>query len=51
MPITVICRAIKVTPRWYQKMVVGEIKDPSVRRIQRLHDFLIEHQTDESAAA
>jgi hypothetical protein len=51
VPITVICRAIKVTPRWYQKMVVGEIKDPSVRRIQRLHDFLIEHQTDESAAA
>jgi hypothetical protein len=40
VPISQICKEIDVTPRWLQKLLVSEIKDPSVRRIQRLHDYL-----------
>lgn len=46
----VICTGIYVTTRWYQKLLSGEIKDPSVRRIQRLHDFLIETSEERPAA-
>ena len=29
-----------VTTRWLHKVRTGDIKDPSVRLIQRLHDYL-----------
>lgn len=40
VPVGQVCKEIGVTPRWLQKLLAGEIKDPSVRRIQRLHDYL-----------
>ena len=50
-PVKSICDAIEVTPRWYQKLLSGEIQDPSVRRIQRLHDYLAaQDQPPEEAA-
>lgn len=38
-----ICREIGVTVRWYQKVLAGQIPEPSVVKIQRLHDYLVEH--------
>lgn len=35
-----ICKAARVTDRWYYMFLAGEIKDPSVRRVQRVYDFL-----------
>lgn len=43
-PVGEICRAANVTPRWYHMLLAGQIRDPSVRRIQRLHDFLAAHE-------
>ena len=40
LPVAKICREIGVTPRWFHKVLSGETPDPSVRRIQRLHDYL-----------
>jgi hypothetical protein len=40
VPVTQTCRAAKLTTRWYYKLLSGEIPDPGVRRIQRLHDYL-----------
>jgi hypothetical protein len=37
---TVICKNIKVTVRWYDMLLNGQIKDPGVNRIQRLYDYL-----------
>lgn len=36
-----MCEAVGVSPRWFYKFVNGRIPDPSVRRVQRLHDYLI----------
>lgn len=44
VPVAEICRAVEVTPRWYYMLMAGDIRDPSVRKIQRLHDYLAEHQ-------
>jgi len=51
LPATRICDAIGVTTRWYSKLLTGEIKDPSVRRIQRLHDYLRAHTEGEEKGA
>ena len=40
LPVTQICRGADVTTRWFYMFVAGELKDPSVRRVQRLHDYL-----------
>jgi transcriptional regulator with XRE-family HTH domain len=40
VPLTDICRAIGVTTRWYYMVESGEIKEPSIHKIQRLHDHL-----------
>jgi len=40
VPVALICEDANVTPRWYYKLVRGEIPDPGVNRIQRLHDTL-----------
>jgi hypothetical protein len=36
-----IARRANVGFEWLRKFQAGRIKDPSVRRVQRLHDFLI----------
>jgi hypothetical protein len=51
IPVTMICRAIGVTTRWYYKLLSGEIKDPSVRKVQKLHDYLVDRLLDDEAAA
>lgn len=45
-----ICQSIGVTTRWYQKVLSGEIAEPSVVKIQRLHDFLLAASQTSSAA-
>lgn len=35
-----IARGAAVGPEWLKKLLGGHIPDPSVRRIQRLHDYL-----------
>ena len=35
-----IARHLGVTTRWYSKVLTGEIKEPSVVKIQKLHDYL-----------
>lgn len=49
-PVKKICDAAGVTPRWYYMLLDGDIKDPSVNRIQRLHDYLESAGGDEDAA-
>lgn len=39
-PASKICSAAGVTTRWYYMLLAGEIIDPGVRRVQRLHDHL-----------
>lgn len=50
LPVVHICREIGVTTRWYGKVLAGVIPDPSVRRIQRLHDYLVQHDPETAAA-
>lgn len=38
-----ICLACDVGVRWYQKVLKGQIPEPSVVKIQRLHDYLVSH--------
>lgn len=35
-----MCDAVGVSTRWFNKFMAGQIPDPSVRRVQRLHDYL-----------
>lgn len=51
IPATRICAAIGVTTRWFSKLLNGDIQDPSVRRIQRLHDYLAEQEQPPEEAA
>lgn len=51
LPMTRICRDIGVTPRWLHKVTTGDTPDPSVRRIQRLHDYLVRHDPEAAQAA
>lgn len=46
LSVTSICRETGVKPRWYYMLLNGDIKDPSVRRVQRLHDYLRANATD-----
>ena len=41
-PVNEVCRKVGVTPRWYYMLLSGEIHDPGVRKIQRLHEVLTE---------
>lgn len=43
IPVVTICRDLDLTPRWYYKLKSGELKEPGVNRIQRLHDYLAKH--------
>lgn len=39
--ISQMCEVVGVSPRWFYKFANGRIPDPSVRRVQRLHDYLV----------
>lgn len=43
--VTALAKSAGVTPRWIYMLLNGEIKDPGVNRIQRLHDALIQNKT------
>ena len=47
-----LCQETGISVRWYYKFMAGEIKDPGIRRIQRISDYFsgIDAQTDEEAA-
>lgn len=47
-PAAQICRELGFSQRWYYDLMSGDIKDPGVNRIQRLHDYL--SQADSKAA-
>lgn len=51
LPMVRICREIGVTTRWFQNVVSGDTPDPSVRRIQRLHDYLVANDPEAARAA
>ena len=40
LPIIEIARAAKVSTGWVYKVISGEVADPSVKKIQRIYDFL-----------
>ena len=46
-----VCRAVGVTLRWYQMVQAGDIAEPSVVKIQRLHDYLKRHGKKRPTAA
>ena len=39
--IPAICEGAKVSERWLYKVLCRDISDPGVRRVQRLHDYLL----------
>lgn len=41
-----IARGAAVGVEWLKKLQGGSIADPSVRRIQRLHDYLLAKKAD-----
>lgn len=46
IPVSRICRDTGLGTRWYHMLLAGEIRDPGVRRVQRLHDYLAKATTD-----
>lgn len=40
LPRTELAKNAQVGFEWLKKFEAGDIRDPSVRRVQRLHDFL-----------
>lgn len=50
LPITVICKGAQVSTRWYHKLIKGDIRDPGVKRIQRLYDYLVQNPEPEDAS-
>lgn len=43
MPVTRICDECGVTTRWYYMVRSGEIETPGYQRLQRVHDYLKQH--------
>lgn len=43
LPLTEIATKSNLGLEWLKKLKAGSIPDPSVRRIQRLHDFLVRY--------
>ena len=37
---TAVCAELGVTTRWLQMVISGEIADPGVSKVERLHDLL-----------
>ena len=35
--VTNLCKEVGVTPRWFYKLIAGDIKNPGVLHIQRLN--------------
>lgn len=44
------CRDLGISERWWFRVVSGSIRDPGVKRMQKLHDYLIEKETRTEAA-
>lgn len=49
--VTRACRDLQLSERWWFRVVSGSIKDPGVKRMQRLHDYLTEQSRQNEAAA
>jgi hypothetical protein len=44
LPLTEIATKSNLGVEWLKKLKAGSIPDPSVNRIQRLHDFLVQRE-------
>lgn len=40
VPVSHACRDLKISERWWFRVVDGSIKDPGVKRMQRLYEYL-----------
>jgi hypothetical protein len=40
VPVNVICRDLGLSKRWWSNVMAGNIKDPGVRRMERLYAYL-----------
>lgn len=49
MPINRIADSAGVGKRWLADVMSGRYSDPGVKKIQRLHDYLIRQKIDSSA--
>jgi hypothetical protein len=45
LPLTEIATKSNLGVEWLKKLKAGSIPDPSVRRIQRLHDYLVRYDS------
>jgi len=45
-----MCDAAGVSTRWWYQMMTGTMKDPSVHKVQKMHDWL-KAQLEQSEAA
>lgn len=43
VPVHLLCKEIGVSVRWYHKLIAGKFSDPGVRKIERMHKFLLAH--------
>lgn len=48
IPVSDICEAAQIKPRWYYRFISGDFKDPGANKIARLHQVLAD---DRDAAA
>ncbi|MBE0454858.1 MAG: hypothetical protein IBX58_14400 [Roseovarius sp.] len=46
IPVKTVCKDVDLSTEWYHKVLAGKIRDPGVRRIERLHSYLISRQDD-----
>lgn len=44
LPVTAICKAADVKPRWYHRFLAGDFKEPGVNKITRLYQVLSENK-------
>ena len=40
IPVSDICKAAQIKPRWYYRFISGDFKDPGANKIMRLHQVL-----------
>lgn len=46
LPINRICQELGFGRRWWDRVLDGSINDPGVKRIEKLHAYLVEKQQD-----
>ena len=39
-----ICHDVGLSTEWYHKVLAGKIRDPGVRRVEKLHEYLVSKQ-------